>query len=349
MGKKHVVDTIPHALFRASGIHRGGAASGSKYMMSIRGLNAHGAVNKTTLTELGFVVGASVKRQDGSASAPKAAASAASASAPEVVSASAQDIVAIGDDFVELADQTKLTFKDAVANWEASVSDKVVMMPVLTRPTAVEHVMDLARSTCKIALQAAYDVHVGELSKLGIQIAPRRAVFCLEKLPPKALKLVPKTFSVTVVQEGSEPNNNAFIGIGGLKHPISGGKLIGFLSAPKMHVPSAADYAADPNNQKYDIIPYWLVGTTPDTASANVEMGSLTMSISTAHKGSSSDPTTTTISVPILTNMKSIQPGMELLTFKAQKRPGDVEMPPPKAQKKEEGKGKDKGKGKGKP
>ena len=161
---------------------------------------------------------------------------------------------------------------------------------------------------------------------------------------------MPKTFSVTVVQEGSEPNNNALIGIGGLKHPISGGKLIGFLSAPKMHVPSAADYAADPNNQKYDIIPYWLVGTTPDTASANVEMGSLTMSISTAHKGSSSDPTTTTISVPILTNMKSIQPGMELLTFKAQKRPqGDVEMPPPKAQKKENGKGKDKGKGKGKP
>ena len=125
--------------------------------------------------------------------------------------------------------------------------------------------------------------------------------------------------------------------------------MVGFLRAPQMHVPSAANYAADPNNQKYDIIPYWLVGTTPDTASANVEMGSLTMSISTAHKGSSSDPTTTTISVPILTNMKSIQPGMELLTFKAQKRPGDVEMPPPKAQKKEKGKGKDKGKGKGKP
>ena len=74
------------------------------------------------------------------------------------------------------------------------------------------------------------------------------------------------------------------------------------------------------------------------------------MSISTAPKGSSSDPTTTTVSVPILTNMKSIQPGMELLAFKAQKRPqGDVEMPPPKAQKKEKGKGKDKGKGKGKP
>ena len=126
--------------------------------------------------------------------------------------------------------------------------------------------------------------------------------------------------------------------------------MIGFPSAPKMHVPSAADYAADPNNQKYDIIPYWLVGTTPDTASANVEMGSLTMSVSTAPKGSSSDPTTTTISVPILTNMKSIQLGMELLAFKAQKRPqGDVEMPPPKAQKKEKGKGKNKGKGKGKP
>jgi hypothetical protein len=45
-----------------------------------------------------------------------------------------------------------------------------------------------------------------------------------------------------------------------------------------MHVPSAADYAADPNNHKYEIIPYWLLGTTPDTASANLEMASLTMS-----------------------------------------------------------------------
>ena len=132
---------------------------------------------------------------------PQGATSAASASAPEVVSASAQDIVAIGDDFVELADQTKLTFKDAVANWEASVSDKVVMMPVLTR-SAVENVMDLARSTCKIALQAAYDVHVGELSKIGIQSAPMRAVFRLENLPPKAVTLVPKTYMVNVAQEG---------------------------------------------------------------------------------------------------------------------------------------------------
>ena len=109
-------------------------------------------------------------------------------------------------------------------------------------------------------------MHVGELPKLQIQIAPRRGVFCLEKLPPKALKLVPKTYTVTVVQEGSEPNNNALIGIGGLKHPTSGGKLVGIPSAPKMHVPSAAAYAADPNNQKYDAIPYWLVGTTLDTA-----------------------------------------------------------------------------------
>ena len=73
------------------------------------------------------------------------------------------------------------------------------------------------------------------------------------------------------------------------------------------------------------------------------------MSISAAPKGSSSDPTTTTISVPILTNMKSLQPGDELLVSKAQKRPqGDVEMSQPKAQKTEQGKGKDKGKGKGK-
>ena len=48
--------------------------------------------------------------------------------------------------------------------------------------------------------------------------------------------------------------------------------------------------------------------------------------------------------------MKTLQPGMELLVFKTQKRPqGDVEMSLPKAQKKEKGKGKNKGKGKGKP
>ena len=130
--------------------------------------------------------------------------------------------------------------------------------------------------------------------------------------------------------------------------------MIGFASAAKMHVPSAADYAAEPNNDKYDIVPYWLVDTTPDTARANLEMGSLAMSISAAPKGSSNDPTTTTISVPILTNMKTLQPGMELLVFKPQKRnqregQDEVEMSQPKAQKKGRGKGKDKGKGKGKP
>ena len=97
-------------------------------------------------------------------------------------------------------------------------------MPVIMR-SAVEHVMYLARSTCKIALQAAYDAHADELSKLEIQLAPTRGVFCLEKLPPKALKLVPKTYTVTVVQEGSEPKSNALIGIAGLKHPISGGEV----------------------------------------------------------------------------------------------------------------------------
>ena len=125
---------------------KGPTSSGSKDMMSIRELDERGAVKKTTFTELGFVVGASVKPKADSASAPKAAASAASASAPQAVSASAQKIVAIGDDIVELAAQTKITFKDAVANWVASASDKVVMMSVPTHPT-VEHVIDLARST----------------------------------------------------------------------------------------------------------------------------------------------------------------------------------------------------------
>ena len=70
-------------------------------------------------------------------------------------------------------------------------------------------------------------------------------------------------------------------------------------------------------------------------------------------QGSTSDSTTTTISVPVLTNMKTLQPGMELLVFKPQKRKeregqGEVEMSQPKAQKKAKGKGKDKDKGKGK-
>ena len=123
--------------------------------------------------------------------------------------------------------------------------------------------------------------------------------------------------------------------------------MVGIPSAPKMPVPSAADYAADPNNQIYDATPYWLVGTTPGTTSSTSEMASLTMSISTAPKGSSSEPDTTTTSTPILTNMKALQPGAELLLFKAQKRlQDDVEVPLPKVQKTEKGKGKGKGKGK---
>ena len=114
-------------------------------VLSLRELDARGTVNKTALAEIGFVVGASVKQKAVSASIASASA-AASASAPEAVSASAQEIVAIGHDIVELADETKLTFKDAVADWEVIASDKVVMMPVITR-SAVEHVMDLARST----------------------------------------------------------------------------------------------------------------------------------------------------------------------------------------------------------
>jgi len=166
--------------------------------------------------------------------------------------------------------------------------------------------------------------------------------------------LCQKTHNVTVVQEGSEAKSNALIGIAGLKHPTSGRKLIGFAGPAKMHVPSAADYAAEPNNEKYDMVPYWLVDITPDSARANLEMGSLAMSISAAPQGSSNHTTTTTIRVPILTNMKTLQPGTELLVFQPQKRKagegqGEVEMPQPKAQKKGRGKDKDKGKGKGKP
>ena len=308
-------------------------SDGSKDTMSIRELNTRGAVCKTTLIEFGFVVGALVR--------PKSEKK--SSSADEV---EPQAIVAIGDGIVELADETKLTFKDAVADWVASASEKIVMMHVPTH-TTVENMMELARSTCKVALHAAYDVHAGDLDKIHIEIAPRRGVFCLEKLMPKALKLVPKTYAVIVVCEGTEPSNSVLIGIGGLKHPTKGPTLIGCASAPKMHVPSAANYAADPDNEKYDIIPYWLVATTPDSASANLEIASMTMSISTKLKGTSIDSKTTTISIPILTNTKIVHPGTELLVFKAAKRTqGDFEMQPPKVQKKEKGKGHGKGKAK---
>ena len=113
---EHLVDTpwARHPWWCALRVYRPRLAvdgvAASRIQERVPGLTCERAVNKTTLTELGFVVGASVKPKADSASAPKAAASAASASAPQAVSASAQNIVAIGDDIVELADQTKLTF-----------------------------------------------------------------------------------------------------------------------------------------------------------------------------------------------------------------------------------------------
>ena len=63
---------------------------------------------------------------------------------------------------------------------------------------------------------------------------------------------------------------------------------------------------------------------------------------------------TAKVHVPILTNPKIIQPGTELLVFKATKRPhGDSDIPllqsepAPKAQKTGNGKGTGKGRGKG--
>ena len=178
---------------------------------------------------------------------------------------------------------------------------------------------------------------------MQIQIAPRKGVFCLEKLQPKTLKLVPRTSHVTVVQEGSEPTNSLVASITGLKHPVSGKPLVGILSAPKMNIPSADEYAADPNSHKYDFVPYWLMQTTPDTGAANVEMGVVAMNVSTALKGASSDRATLTIGIPILTNSKTLQPGTELLQFKAQKRKDELEVPQPKVRRIEP-----KGRGKGK-
>ena len=114
-----------------------------------------------------------------------------------------------------------------------------------------------------------------------------------------------------------------------------------------MNIPSADEYAADPNSHKYDFVPYWLMQTTPDTGAANVEMGVVAMNVSTALKGASSDHATLTITIPIFTNSKTLQPGTEFLQSKAKKRQGDVEMPQPKARNIEptlRGKGSGKGK-----
>ena len=186
-------------------------------------------------------------------------------------------------------------------------------------------------------------MYVGEHAKMEIQIAPRKSVFCLEKLPPKTLKLVPRSSNVSVVQEGAEPKHCPLISITGLKHPVSGKPLVGTVSAPKMNVPSADQYAADPESDKYDIVPHWLVQTTPDTGAVDVEIGVVTMNESTALKGASSDHATLTIGIPILTNSKTLQPGTELLQFKAQKRKDELEVPQPKVRKIEP-----KGRGKGK-
>ena len=79
-----------------------------------------------------------------------------------------------------------------------------------------------------------------------------------------------------------------------------------------------------------------------------MEIGSVTMPVSTAFKRSSSDHTTMTIRIPIFTNTTTLQPGAEPLQSKAQKRQGDVEMPQPKARKIEPtSRGKGRGKGNG--
>ena len=87
-------------------------ATPSKDQMNIRELDADGTLNKTTLVELGIVVGAraqpKIATQDASSSA------AASASAPEAASASApKEVVAIEGGFVVLKDKSKISFKNA--------------------------------------------------------------------------------------------------------------------------------------------------------------------------------------------------------------------------------------------
>ena len=123
-----------------------------------------------------------------------------------------------------------------------------------------------------------------------------------------------------------------------------------------MKVPTKEMYSADPNDKTFDAIPYWLVNTTPDSAGANLETATMAQSVSSKGKGSSGDGVTTTITIPILTNTKTIQPGAELLVFRATKRSdqgmgtedsASDDQPPPKVQKTAKGKGKQKGKGKG--
>ncbi len=79
------------------------------------------------------------------------------------------------------------------------------------------------------------------------------------------------------------------------------------------------------------------------------------MSVSTSTRfGGEEIIDTANVHVPILTNPKAIQPGAELLVFKAKKRPhGDSDIPllqsdpAPKSQKTGNGTGTGKGKGRG--
>ena len=141
--------------------------------------------------------------------------------------------------------------------------------------------------------------------------------------------------------------------IDGLQHPVSGATLIGSATAPMMNVPTAVNYRAEPHDASYDAIPYWLINSTPDSASANLQIASMRMSVSTSTKfGGEEIVETAHVHVPILTNPKAIQPGAELLVFKPTKRPhGDSDIPlsksqpAPNAQKTGLGLGKGKGQG----
>ena len=149
--------------------------------------------------------------------------------------------------------------------------------------------------------------------------------------------------------EGAEPQASVLIRIDGMKHPVSDKALVAVATAQKGSLPSPEKYAVQPNDPNYEFSPYWLVRGTPDLAAANLESSTIVIAIAAKVKRSHDDLDVAIVTIPILTNTKTIQPGTELLAFKALKRQCDTETPSsvPKAQKIGKGKGTSKGRGKG--
>ena len=103
-------------------------------------------------------------------------------------------------------------------------------------------------------------------------------------------------------------------------HPVSGSPLSAWLCSPKMNVPSLEQFRADPNDSSYVVIPYFLVTSTPDSGSANMELHYVKVSVATKVSAQGSTPKWITRTIPLLQNIRALAPGDELLVDKASKR-----------------------------